>query len=161
MEQLPFADQTADWLISNLALQWANNPLQCFQEWRRALKPDGKLFFATFVPGTLREQEQSWRNVDDAVHVNRFIERDNLLTALRAAGFTQIESVNATHTVYYPEAGALAHELKAIGAHNMNAGQPTGLTGKQRWKQLQTAYECLRTERGLPATYEVLYVSAS
>ena len=161
MEQLPFDNHTADWLISNLALQWANNPLQCFQEWRRTLRPDGQLFFATFLPGTLHELEQSWRAVDDAVHVNHFVDRDILFDALHAAGFTQIESVNATHTVYYSDASALAHELKAIGAHNMNAGQPTGLIGKQRWKKLQAAYECLRTERGLPASYEVLYVSAS
>lgn len=161
MELLPFDNQSADWLISNLALQWASDPMQCFQQWRRVLKPDGQLFFATFLPGTLCELEQSWRAVDEAVHVNSFVEYDALLNALHAAGFTQVESVNATHTVYYPDAGALARELKAIGAHNMNAGQPTGLTGKQRWKKLQTAYECLRTERGLPASYEVLYVSAS
>jgi len=161
MEQLPFADYTADWLISNLALQWASVPLQCFQQWRRVLKPDGQLFFATFLPGTLRELEQSWSAVDDAVHVNRFVEYDALLDALHAAGFTQVESLPATHTVYYPDTGALARELKAIGAHNMNAGQPTGLTGTQRWKKMQAAYELLRTERGLPASYEVLYVSAS
>ena len=161
MEQLPFADHTADWLISNLALQWASDPLQCFQQWRRVLKPDGQLFFATFLPGTLCELEQSWRAVDYAVHVNHFVAHDALLDALHAAGFTQVESVKAKHTVYYSDAGALARELKAIGAHNMNAGQPTGLTGKQRWKKLQAAYECLRNERGLPASYEVLYVSAS
>lgn len=161
MEQLPLADHTADWLISNLALQWANNPLQCFQEWRRILKPGGKLFCATFLPGTLHELEQSWRTVDDAVHVNPFIAQETLLQALHAAGFTQVESVLATHTAYYPDASALARELKAIGAHNMNAGQPAGLTGKQRWKKLHAAYEFLRTERGLPATYEVLYVAAS
>ncbi len=160
MEHLPFDNHTADWLISNLALQWASDPLQCFQQWRRVLKPDGQIFFATFLPGTLRELEQSWHAVDDAVHVNHFIEYDALLDALHAAGFTQVESVPATHTVYYPDARALARELKAIGAHNMNPGQPTGLTGKRRWKQLQAAYELLRTERGLPATYEVLYVSA-
>ena len=161
MEKLPFSDGAADWLISNLALQWTKNPLQCFQEWRRSLKKDGQVFFATFLPGTLRELEQSWRAVDEAIHVNHFDTHDTLLDALQAAGFTQVESVTATHTVYYPEASALAHELKAIGAHNMNTGQPTGLTSKQRWKKMQAAYELLRTERGLPATYEVLYVSAS
>ncbi|HSC75574.1 MAG TPA: malonyl-ACP O-methyltransferase BioC [Pseudomonadales bacterium] len=160
MEQMPFATRTADWLISNLALQWANAPLQCFQQWRHILKPDGELFFATFLPGTLRELEQSWREVDDAIHVNRFIDHGILLDALHAAEFLHVESVTATHTVYYPEVSALARELKAIGAHNMNKGQATGMTGKQRWKKMQATYELLRSERGLPATYEVLYVSA-
>jgi malonyl-CoA O-methyltransferase len=161
MECLPFADDTSDWLVSSLALQWAMNPAQCFQQWRRVLKPGGHLFFSTFLPGTLCELEQSWSQVDDAIHVNRFVADDALLAALRSAGFSHVETVRATHTLYYPSLRELAKELKAIGAHNMNDGQPTGLTSKQRWQQLQSAYESLRTERGLPATYEVLYVSAS
>lgn len=161
MECLPFADDTSDWLVSSLALQWAMNPAQCFQQWRRVLKPGGHLFFSTFLPGTLCELEKSWSQVDDAVHVNRFVADDALLAALRSAGFSHVETVRATHTLYYPALRELARELKAIGAHNMNDGQPTGLTSKQRWQQLQSAYESLRTERGLPATYEVLYVSAS
>lgn len=161
MECLPFSDGSADWLVSSLALQWARNPAQCFQQWRRVLKPGGHLFFSTFLPGTLFELEQSWSQVDDAVHVNRFVANDTLLATLRSAGFSNIETVSAKHTLYYPALRELAKELKAIGAHNMNTGQPKGLTGKQRWQQLQSAYELLRTERGLPASYEVLYVSAS
>jgi malonyl-CoA O-methyltransferase len=161
MELLPFADDSADWLVSSLALQWARNPALCFQQWRRALKPGGNLFFSTFLPGTLLELEQSWSKVDAAVHVNRFVADETLLAALHIAGFSNVETVRATHTLYYPALRELAKELKAIGAHNMNEGQPTGLTGKRRWLQLQSAYESLRTERGLPATYEVLYVSAS
>lgn len=161
MELLPFTDNSADWLVSSLALQWARNTAQCFQQWRRVLKPGGHLFFSTFLPGTLRELEQSWSQIDDAVHVNRFMADDALLAELRSAGFSSIETVSAKHTLYYPALRELATELKAIGAHNMNAGQPAGLTGKKRWQQLQSAYELLRTGRGLPATYEVLYVSAS
>lgn len=161
MEHLPFAAQSADWLLSNLALQWASNPAQCFQQWHHALKPGGQIFFSTFLPGTLQELESSWQAVDDAVHVNRFVENDALVDALHAAGFTAVETVRATHTLYYAQLSDLTRELKALGAHNMNEGQPAGLTGKLRWQQLQSAYELLRCERGLPATYEVLYVSAS
>lgn len=161
MEFLPFATQCADWIFSNLALQWASNPTQCFQQWHSVLKSGGQLCFSTFLPGTLCELEQSWKTVDDAVHVNHFVGEDALLDALHTAGFTVVETVRAKHTLYYPALRDLATELKAIGAHNMNAGQPAGLTGKKRWQQLQSAYEFFRTARGLPATYEVLYVSAS
>lgn len=160
MECLPLADQSVDWLLSSLAAQWASNLSRCFREWRRVLAAGGHLRFATFLPGTLRELEQSWRAVDDGVHVNRFIAEDVLVAALRAAGFLQIETVTATHTLYYPQLRHLARELKAIGAHNMNDGQPAGLTGRKRWQQLQSAYEQHRHSRGLPATYEVLYVAA-
>ncbi len=161
MQQLPLADCGADTLLSSLALQWVEDVAACFCEWRRVLKPGGRLFFATFMPGTLRELEQCWRAVDDDVHVNRFVSQQHLEQALHETGFSHVECVTATHTLYYPQLRDLAVELKAIGAHNMNAGKPAGLTGKQRWQQLQSAYESLRTPRGLPASYEVLYVSAS
>jgi malonyl-CoA O-methyltransferase len=98
--------------------------------------------------------------VDDAVHVNTFVTQENIVENLQQAGFTQIETVTATHTLYYAQLQDLARELKAIGAHNMNAGRPQGLMGKQRWAALMAAYEAYRTPRGLPATYEVLYVTA-
>lgn len=160
MEHLPFATQAVDWLLSSLALQWANHLEHCFAEWRRVLRNDGALFFTTFLPNTLQELQQSWRTVDDAVHVNTFIAQEKIVADLRQAGFTQIETVTATHTLYYTQLQDLARELKAIGAHNMNAGRPQGLMGKQRWAKLMAAYETYRTPRGLPATYEVLYVTA-
>jgi malonyl-CoA O-methyltransferase len=160
MEHLPFAAQSADWLLSSLALQWANHLEHCFAEWRRVLRNDGALFFTTFLPNTLQELQQSWRTVDDAVHVNAFIAQEKIAANLRQAGFTQVETVTATHTLYYTQLQDLARELKAIGAHNMNAGRPQGLMGKQRWAKLMAAYEAYRTPRGLPATYEVLYVTA-
>lgn len=160
MEYPPFADNSASWIVSNLALQWASDVTKCFQQWRRVLQPDGHLLFATFLPGTLRELESSWQAVDESVHVNHFVEKTVLVSALQNAGFASVEAVCATHTLYYSELAELTRELKSIGARNMNHGQPAGLTGKRRWQQLQAAYEALRSARGLPATYEVLYVSA-
>lgn len=161
METLPFATQSADWLLSSLALQWVNDPAHCFAEWRRVLQTNGVLFFSTFLPNTLQELQHSWRAVDDAVHVNTFVAQENIVSALQQAGFTHIETFTATHTLHYAQLQDLARELKAIGAHNMNAGRPQGLTGKRRWAALLSAYETYRTARVLPATYEVLYVQAS
>ncbi|MBU0939796.1 MAG: malonyl-[acyl-carrier protein] O-methyltransferase BioC, partial [Gammaproteobacteria bacterium] len=49
------------------------------------------------------------------------------------------------------------HELKALGAHNLNPGRPGGLTGRARIVALVQAYEQFRQARGLPATYQVVY----
>lgn len=160
MEYLPFCDQSFDYLLSNLALQWASDLQHCFAEWRRVLHAQGALRFTTFLPATLQELKQSWQAVDDATHVNAFTTQEQIVAALQQAGFTHIETFSATHVLYYAQLQDLARELKAIGAHNMNQGRPQGLTGKNRWAKLLTAYETLRTERGLPATYEVLYVTA-
>jgi malonyl-CoA O-methyltransferase len=59
--------------------------------------------------------------------------------------------------LYYPDALSLMRELKAIGAHNVNAGRSRGLTGRQGWQRMVQAYEALRTPQGLPATWEVVY----
>lgn len=161
MERLPFAPASADALLSSLALQWVGDPARCFAEWRGVLKPGSPLVFSTFLPGTLYELEAAWRVIDGAVHVNRFVALEVLLQALELAGFTSVEAEVVTCVRYYRDLRELANELKAIGAHNMNPGRPAGLTGRQRWQQLQAAYEARRTARGLPATYEVLYVSAT
>ena len=60
----------------------------------------------------------------------------------------------------YPDALSLMRDLKAIGAHNMTAGRPRALTGKNRLRRVQEAYESFRKDGRLPATYEVVYGTA-
>ena len=51
-------------------------------------------------------------------------------------------------------------DLKAIGAHNVNAGRARGLTGKSRLTRMIAAYEAFRRDGRLPATYEIVYGQA-
>jgi malonyl-CoA O-methyltransferase len=59
--------------------------------------------------------------------------------------------------LHYPDVRSLTHELKALGAHNLNPGRPGGLTGRARILGLIDAYERFRQVSGLPATYQVVY----
>jgi len=59
--------------------------------------------------------------------------------------------------LHYPDVRSLTHELKALGAHNLNPGRPGGLTGRARILGLMQAYEQFRQAEGLPATYQVVY----
>ena len=52
----------------------------------------------------------------------------------------------------------LTRELKALGAHNINAGKPGGLTGRKKIEAFKQAYEQFRRDDALPASYEVFYV---
>lgn len=160
MERLPLADNSVDVLVSNLALQWASDVPRCFVQWRRVLCAGGQLFFSTFLPSTLHELEKSWQAADDRVHVNHFMAADFLQQCLQDAGFHTVKTNQISYVKHYPDMFELVRELKAIGAHNMNAGQPAGLTGKQHWQHAQVAYEQFRELDGLPATYAVFYVSA-
>ena len=60
-------------------------------------------------------------------------------------------------TLTYPDVYQLMRELKTLGANNVTNGRRSTLTGKNRIKNMICAYEGLRTDGNLPATYEVVY----
>ncbi len=157
--RLPFADHTVDVVFSNLMLQWCNLDA-AFAEARRVLKPDGFLIFSTFGPDTLQELRAAWAEADGYNHVNQFMDMHDVGDALVRAGLTEpvldVERICLT----YSDALELMRDLKAIGAHNVTAGRPRGLTGKSRLRKMQAAYEAFRRGGRLPATYEVIYGAA-
>ena len=61
------------------------------------------------------------------------------------------------HVLHYAQVRQLTHELKALGAHNLNPGRPEGLSGRARLQGMVGAYEQFRQPLGLPATYQVVY----
>ncbi len=157
---LPFADGSVDLIFSNLMLQWCNDLDAAFAEFRRVLAPRGLLTFTTFGPDTLKELRGAWRAVDGAVHVNRFIDMHDVGDAMVRAGLAEpvmdVEYVRLT----YPEVKDLMRDLKAIGAHNVAAGRPRGLTGRRRFAAVAAAYERHRDDGRLPATWEVVFGQA-
>src|SRR5690606_42105877 len=80
--------------------------------------------------------------------------------ARAAAGFAPAAGPGGPPTRHYRQLGELTRELKCLGAHNVNGGRNTGLTGRRRIAGLIAAYESLREDAGLPATWELLYVVA-
>lgn len=158
--RLPFRDSSVDLAFSSLMLQWAPDPDAVFAEVRRTLTPRGYFTFATFGPDTLRELRAAWSEVDGYTHVNRFLDMHDVGDALVRAGFADPVMDVDRMTLTYDDVLALMRDLKAIGAHNVNAGRPPGLTGRARLARLRTAYERFRRDGRLPATYEVVYGQA-
>ena len=155
-EALPVAGDAVDLLISNLTLQWCN-PDAAFREFARVLHPGGLLMFTSFGPDTLRELRAAWRTVDDYPHVHTFIDMHDLGDALVRAGFSDPVMDVEHFTLTYPDVMQVLRDLKSIGAHNAEKRRIAGLTGKQRFAQFKAAYERLRREGLIPATYEVVY----
>ena len=155
--RLPLRSASVDLVFSNLMLQWLGAPDAVFREFVRVLKPGGRLLFTTFGPDTLKELRAAWASVDDRVHVNRFIDMHDIGDALLRAGFRDPVMDAERMTVTYPDTMALMRDLKAIGAHNVNAGRPRGLTGPGRLRAMQVAYERHRVDGKLPATWEIAY----
>jgi malonyl-CoA O-methyltransferase len=156
-ERLPLRDATCDLIYSSLAVQWCADFTSVLSEAYRVLKPGGVFAFASLCVGTLYELRDSWRQVDGMVHVNRFREFAVYQQLCAASGLQALTLETRAHVLHYPDVRSLTHELKALGAHNLNPGRPGGLTGRARILGLVEAYEQFRQAQGLPATYQVVY----
>ncbi|MCW3147382.1 malonyl-ACP O-methyltransferase BioC [Stutzerimonas stutzeri] len=156
-ERLPLRDDSLDLIFSSLALQWCEDFAAVLGEVRRVLRPGGTFAFSSLCSGTLQELRDSWQAVDGFAHVNRFRSVTVYQTFCRDSGL-RLDSLNVRPEVlHFPDLRQLTHELKALGAHNLNPGRPGGLTGRARIRALVEAYEHLRQPEGLPATYQVVY----
>ncbi|HLF66384.1 MAG TPA: malonyl-ACP O-methyltransferase BioC, partial [Gammaproteobacteria bacterium] len=157
-QALPFKDASIDLIFSNLTLQWCPDLLLSFCEFFRVLKPGGALFFTTLGPDTLKELRQSFAQVDDFTHVNTFKDMHDIGDLLLHARFVDPIIDREDLTLTYATLQALIKDLKYTGTHTVLGKQQKGLMGKNKWAQLQHAYEAFRNAQGvLPATYEVIY----
>lgn len=156
-EALPLAEGSVDVVFSSLAIQWCENLPALMAEIQRVLTPGGRFVFATLGPDTLYELREAWRQADSFTHVNEFLSLDEHLAAvppsLQLAVFEEQRRV-----LRYQQLKELTDELKGLGAHNMNTGQQTGLTGRERVRRFKSAYEAQRLDDdSIPATYQVFY----
>jgi len=157
MERLPLAANSMNLVWSNLALQWAHDLEATLKGLHQVLAPGGLLIFATFGPDTLKELRAAFAAIDDAPHVNRFIDLHDIGDMLIHAGFASPVMEMDMLTLTYADLKTLMRDLKGIGAHNAATTRPRGLFGKSAWARLEQAYESQRAAGRLPATYEVIY----
>ncbi|AYC31265.1 malonyl-[acyl-carrier protein] O-methyltransferase BioC [Pseudomonas cavernae] len=156
-EQLPLRAASCGLIFSSLALQWCADFAAVLAEARRVLQPGGVFAFASLCVGTLQELRDSWQAVDGLVHVNRFRHFADYQRLCAASGLQLLSLERQAQVLHFPDVRRLTHELKALGAHNLNPGRPGGLTGRARLLALIAAYERCRQPQGLPATYQVVY----
>jgi len=151
-ERMPLRGASCELIFSSLAVQWCADFGAVLGEARRVLQPGGVFAFASLCVGTLYELRDSWQAVDGMVHVNRFRDLDDYQRLCTASGLRVRSLEVRPHVLHYPDVRSLTHELKALGAHNLNPGRPGGLTGRARILALIEAYEHYRQNDGLPAT---------
>ncbi|WP_252271756.1 malonyl-ACP O-methyltransferase BioC [Pseudomonas subflava] len=156
-EHLPLRDGGFDLIFSSLAVQWCADFAAVLAEARRVLRPGGVLAFSSLCVGSLQELRDSWQAVDGFVHVNRFRRFEDYQALCAASGLGVLTLARRARTLHFPDLRALSRSLKDLGAHNLNPGRPGGLTGPARIRALMEAYEHLRTDQGLPLTYQVVY----
>jgi malonyl-CoA O-methyltransferase len=158
---LPLADRSVDVLHSSLCIQWCESPRELFTEFARVLKPGGFMAVSTLGPDTLHELRQAWAIADDShPHVSRFLDMHDLGDVAIAAGLRD-PVLDVDHLQSrYESPRDLLRELKGLGATNADAQRERGLTGKARFARMLQAYEAMRMEGCVPATWEVVEMHA-
>ncbi|CAM3795662.1 malonyl-ACP O-methyltransferase BioC [Pseudomonas reidholzensis] len=156
-ERLPLQSASVDLVFTSLAVQWCSQFASVLSEAQRVLRPGGVLAFSSLCVGTLDELRASWQAVDGMVHVNRFRRFEDYQRLCAESELQLLGLEQRAQVLHYPDVRSLTHELKALGAHNLNPGRPSGLTGRARMQGLLQAYEQFRQPQGLPATYQVVY----
>ncbi|MDX5410933.1 MAG: methyltransferase domain-containing protein [Thauera sp.] len=152
---LPCARASLGLVWSNLMLPAVDDPLPVFREIHRCLEVDGLLMFSTLGPDTLRELRAALpAHRGDRVH--RFIDMHDLGDALVQAGFTDPVMDMEMLTLTYAEFDGLLEDLRASGGTNAAVGRPRGLSGRTEWAQARAAYERLRRDGRLPASFEII-----
>lgn len=161
-EYLSLRDESVDLIFSTSTFQWCEDLQQVFTECARILKTDGVLVFTSFGPDTLKELRHSWAQIDEQNHVHSFIDMHHIGDLLLANNYVDPVVDMEVITLEYQEARQLLYDLKNTGSRGKfehTSDEPsTGMTGKDKYRQFETAYETYRQKNGLlPASYEVIY----
>ncbi|WP_413723730.1 malonyl-ACP O-methyltransferase BioC [Sodalis sp. RH16] len=152
IERLPLADGSLDICFSNLAVQWCDELPRALAEFHRVTRPGGMIAFSTLAEGSLEELTRAWRQVDSAVHANRFMPAAAIARALQPYRH-QLHA--APHRLYYPGLVPLLQDIKGVGAGYLRDGRPLGLASSQRIRRLEAVWE--RHAAGLPLTYQLIH----
>lgn len=157
---LPLADGSVDVLFSNLCLQWVEDLPAVFAGFRRVLKPDGLMVLSTFGPDTLWELRDAFTHADSAPHVSPFASIAQFGDALIAAGFKDPVLDRDEFRLQHDSLADLMRELRTLGATNALSTRRRSLTGRERFARAAAAYEPMRRDGRLPATWEVITAHA-
>jgi malonyl-CoA O-methyltransferase len=155
-DRLPLPDSSIGCIWSNLALHWAADPSATFAEWRRVLVTEGLVLFSTLGPDTLKELRTAWGEAGGA-HVHPFIDMHDVGDMLVHAGFADPVMDMETITLTYRDLDGLFADLRATGSTNAHVARSRGLAGKDAWRTMRAAYEAMRRDGALPATFEIIY----
>ena len=154
-DALPLARASLGLVWSNLMLPALDDPLPTLREIHRTLEVDGLLMFSTLGPDTLRELRAALPD-RRGERVHRFIDMHDIGDALVQAGFADPVMDMELVTLTYPDLDTLLQDLRQSGAANAATNRPRGLSGRREWAEARAAYERLRRDGRLPASFEVI-----
>lgn len=152
---LPLKSRSTAVVWSNLLLHWLDDPIPALAEAHRVLEVGGLLMFSTLGPDTLKELRAAF--ADGYAHTQRFADMHDLGDMLVGCGFADPVMDMEVITLTYDDLGAMFAELRAAGSSCAMKARRHGMTGRKSWESGKAAYEAMRKDGRLPATFEVIY----
>ncbi len=145
-------------ITANFVLQWASDLTQLIRVLQHALQKQGYLCFSVPVQGSLPELQQAWSQMDTLIPVRPLFSAPQWLRALTP--YFQIQQhQQSAYVEYRAQLRDLLRLFKHWGADTLPQRRQ-GLFGKNKWQQLQKAYQDFYSEKGYPMTFQVLTVCA-
>lgn len=163
LEALPFAGASIDLYWSSLAAQWCS-PCRLAEETARVLKPRAMLALTTLGPGTFRELAEAFDGIDRFPHMLDCTPQEQLPDEFESHKIAIQQMQRQIIQVHYPDLRNLLNSLKWVGASGVGRSghsgeRRRGLLGRSAWEKIETRWEALRTPRGLPLSYEVIFIT--
>lgn len=152
---LPLKSRSTAIVWSNLLLHWLDDPVPALAEAHRILDVGGLLMFSTLGPDSLKELRTAF--ADGYAHTQRFADMHDLGDMLVGCGFADPVMDMEVITLTYDDLDAMFAELRAAGSGCAMKARRHGLTGRASLAAVRQAYEAMRRDGKLPATFEVVY----
>ena len=154
---VPLPAASVDLAWSNLALHAAGDPQPALKELHRLLKVGGLLMFSCYGPDTLKELKGAFAAHAADARVHSFIDMHDLGDMLSACGYSAPVMDMVVITLTYADIDALLADLRATGQQNTLTERRRSPTGKRVFAAMRAAYETLRRDGRLPASFEIVY----
>ena len=156
IEGLPLKPASIDLAWSNLALHGLADPLPALKDIHRVLKIGGLLMFSCYGPDTLKELRSAFAADAGRAHVHPFFDMHDLGDMLAACGYADPVMDMEVISLTYADVDGLFADLRATGQVNVAEQRRRGLTGKGVFAAMRAAYDKLRHQGRLPASFEIV-----
>ncbi|KAI0997216.1 hypothetical protein K3495_g10971 [Podosphaera aphanis] len=165
-ENVPYATNTFDAVLSSLSMHWINNLPHILAQINSVLKPDTPFLAAMYGGDTLYELRSSLQLADlerrggVSPHVSPFVDVRDIGGLLQKAGFKMLTVDVDDIIVDYPDTFSLMQDLQAMGENNAILGKELSMIKRD----VLLANECIYRElyasddNKLPATFRIIYM---
>jgi SAM-dependent methyltransferase len=166
-EALPFAPESFDLVLANLALHWTNDLPGALAQVRQVLKPDGLFLGALFGAGTLGELRTVLMEAEIAetggasARVSPFADLRDAAGLLQRAGFALPVADVETVTVTYAGMMPLLADLRAMGEANILDARLKRPTRRAVIARAAALYQekFATTDGRIPASFRLIFLT--